>query len=402
MRTVSDGNITQALIDTQEDPSKTPYISVEINGTEYWSRLLYLEHNEEPYRERAVIGLSNRDGALDNVNLKGQEFEIGYGYDSSGNGGSATDTVGTATLWVKSIQKISKGGERIYQIYAEGMWSRLRREKVLPGLLTWKAVQDVVEGQHIGPTEYNGRMYTCITEGTTGGTEPDWTTEPVVDGTVEWEDAGAVLPYSGLFDGTHTIQEIMELVALSLGWTWVDVNTSDGIIDTFKPTFAIGQSGYEAGAAILYRLIWMTYCYYRCRPSTTFQPIFREDDEVNDITYFSDAAPYFDEYDSQDSVTEPNSIVVLCNQDPSTEEWGTADYEVIFGTATDDDAISEYVEVVEVFQDGNIRTQEDADARAEAILWRIKQEASGGRILLPFHDCRPEIGDIVGVVDNRV
>ena len=133
-RTTGAGTITQALLDTQGDAGRTPYIKIYINSTDYSSRLLYLEHHEEAYRDRAIIGLSNRDNALDAVDLDGQEFEIGYGYDTSGNGGSTTDKVDTATLWVKSHQIISVQGERIYQIYAEGMWMRLREQKVIAGI----------------------------------------------------------------------------------------------------------------------------------------------------------------------------------------------------------------------------------------------------------------------------
>ena len=403
MRTVADVTITQALIDTQSDANKIPYIHIYIDDTDYSSRLLYLEHHEEPYRERAVIGLSNRDGALDDLDLTGCEFEIGYGYDSTSHGGSANDYVLTATLWVKSIQKTSKGGERIYQIYAEGMWSRLRMEKTLPGVVSWKATIPAVEGQYITPSEPNGHYYECTVAGVTGETEPsEWPLSGTVDdGTVTWSEAGSSAPYSNLFNATHTIEEIMQLTVESLGWTWTPVSDSDGLIDVFHPVFAIGQGGYEAGASVLYRLVWMTKSYLRCRPSTVMQPVYRTEDDVADIVYYSDQDPYFDEFDSQIGQLEPNSILILCNQDPSGE-WNTPEYKIIPGTAVDQDEIDKYFEVIEVFTDGNIRTPEDADARADAILTRIKAESSGGRVLLPFHDCQIELYDKVGITDNRI
>ncbi|GAH64790.1 unnamed protein product, partial [marine sediment metagenome] len=41
----------------QESLSATPYIYICIDGVDYSSRLLQLEHHEEPYRERATIVL---------------------------------------------------------------------------------------------------------------------------------------------------------------------------------------------------------------------------------------------------------------------------------------------------------------------------------------------------------
>ncbi|GAH27733.1 unnamed protein product, partial [marine sediment metagenome] len=56
--------------------------------------------------------------SLDALDLDGKVFKIGYGY-----GGQYVDT---APLWVKSHQIISVQGERIYQMYLEGAWIRLR------------------------------------------------------------------------------------------------------------------------------------------------------------------------------------------------------------------------------------------------------------------------------------
>lgn len=402
---VAGSTITQALIDTQSDVSKTPYIYIYINSTDYSSRLLYLEHHEEPYRERAVIGLSNRDNSLDDLDLDGKEFEIGYGYDSSGHSGSATDKVDTATLWVKSHQIISIQGERIYQIYAEGMWSRLRVEKILPGVTAWKASTAYIVNQSVPPTKPNGHKYVCIIAGTSGATEPTWPTSGTVeDGTaptsIIWSEDGIANPYSNVFLATHTVEELIQIVIEAMGWTWTTVADSDGIIDVFKPMFDIGQGGYEPGAAIIYRLIWMTKSYLRAMPSKTFETVFPQTSDAVNETYYSNQAPWFIEYNEQSKLLEPNSILVLCNQDPNME-WGTDAYPLMYGTASDTDQIAKYVEIVEPFLAGNIRDQTDADNRADAILTRLKAETLGGRCLLPFHDCRVELYDKISVLDYR-
>ncbi|MFA5384140.1 MAG: hypothetical protein WC364_05675 [Eubacteriales bacterium] len=403
MRTVAAGTISQALIDTQSDVSKIPYIRIYINSVDYSSRLLYLEHHEEPYRERATIGLSNRDGTFDDLDLDGEEFEIGYGYDTTDHGGSATDYVPTATLWVKSHSIISVQGERIYQIYAEGMWSLLRVMKVLPGVTVWKASMSVVADQRINPTVPNGHVYISSAVGTTDTTEPTWPLlGGVLDNDVFWTEDGISSPYSNIFNATHTVEEIIKLVVESMGWTWTPVVSGDSIVNVFKPIFVIGSGGYESGAAIIYRLIWMTYMYMRAKPSKTFELVYPQETDPVDVTYYSAQAPFFTEYDKQSKLLEPNSIIVLCNADPSTGELNTEGYPVMTGVASDTDQIAKYVEIVEPFIDGSIREQLDATNRAEAILARLKQEISGGRVLLPFHDCQVELYDFVKIVDTRI
>lgn len=351
MRTVTAGTITQALIDAQEASGKVPYIKIYINSTDYSSRLLYLEHHEEAYRDRAVIGLSNRDNALDDIDLDGKEFEIGYGYDSSGQGGSATDKVDTATLWVKSHLIISVMGERIYQIYAEGMWMALRKQKVISGVT--------------GP---QGEMY------------------------------------HNIFDASHTVYGLIELIIEgAMSWTLEDSPPDDDIMEEFWPVFEVNQMPFENAAALLYRLIWMTKEYLRPKASKTFQCVYPQTTDAVDETYYSDQAPRFLEHNEGTILLEPNGVVVLCNQDPDNEKWNTDNYPLIAGTASDATQIAKNAlgEIVGIFLAGNIRNQDDANRRAAAILTRLKAEILSARTILPFHDCRVELYDRVQVRDLR-
>ena len=346
-RTTGAGTITQALLDTQGDAGRTPYIKIYINSTDYSSRLLYLEHHEEAYRDRAIIGLSNRDNALDAVDLDGQEFEIGYGYDTSGNGGSTTDKVDTATLWVKSHQIISVQGERIYQIYAEGMWMRLREQKVIAGIT---------------------------------GDSP---------------------LYDNIFNATHTVYGLIELVLEgAMSWTLNALPaTDDGIIDAFRPVFEINQMPYEHAAALLYRLLWMTKMYLRAKSGKAWDVVYPQTGDSVDETYYSYQAHWFAEYAEKTILLIPNSILVLCNQDP-TGEWDTPAYPLITGTASDATQIAKYTEIVQPFLAGNIRTPTDANNRAASILSKLKSEILAGRLVIP-HDAQVELYDRVEIVDGR-
>ncbi len=346
MRTVVAGTITQALIDTQNVSGRKPYISININSVEYWSRLEYIEYHEEAYRERAIIGLSNRDNSLDDLDIDGEEFEIKTGHDTTDQGGNSTDTVTHATMWVKSHQIISIQGERIYQISAEGMWIRLREQKVISGVT--------------GPQDQM---------------------------------------YSNVFNATNTVYELMELIIEgALGWTLV-IAPNDGIINTFKPVFSINQMPFENGAALLYRLVWMTKEYIRMRNNKRVDLIYPQVSDDVDETYYSDRAHWFTEYVEKSILLIPNSIVVLCNQDP-TGEWNTAAYPLIVGTASDQAQIDKYAEVIEVFVVGSITSQSDADDRADAILSKLKSEILGGRLIIP-HDSRVELYDKVSIEDYR-
>ena len=414
MRTVGGSTITQALIDTQRDATRTPYIDITIDGVNYWSRLEYLEYHEEAYRDRAIIGFNNRDRALDDLDLDGEEFAIKLGYDTSGNGGSATDTVTYPTLWVKSHQVISTMGQRYYQIYAEGMWMRLREQKVVPSAMTWVANKAYVENQYISPTTPNGHRYKCTTAGVSHATdEPTWPTAiggTVPDNTAIWTEDGVSVPYSNTFNATHTVEEIMQLIIEGLGWTWTSVGgTNDGIIQTFQPVFEINAMGFENAAALLYRLIWMTKHYLRPKAGKVMETVYPQTSNPVDENYYSDQADWFIEYVEKSILLIPNSIAVFCNRDPESGDWNTTSFPIKIGTASDAAQIAKYAEIVQPFFVGSISTatgrslaevQTDADNRADAILSKFKSEILSGRLVAP-HDCRVELYDKLGIYDRR-
>ena len=358
-RTVANGLITQALIDTQKDASRTPYIDISINDNaaagvvNYWSRLEYLEYTEEPYRDRAIIGLNNRDNALDAIDMDGQSFAIKLGYDTTAHGGSTTDTVTYPTLWVKSHQIISDQGERIYQIYAEGAWMRLREQRVITGVT--------------GPQDEL---------------------------------------YSSTFNKTHTVYDIIELIIEgAMGWTLIDSPPDDGIIDgPFMPVLDVNRLPFEHAAALLYRLIWMTKEYLRQRAGTTFQCVYPQDDDPVDLTYYSDKANWFIEYVEKTILLIPNKIVVLANQDPETGDWDSLVVGEAFDYPDNFDVsgvyTGNYAEIIQPFVVGSITNKKDADDRASAILTRLKAETLGARMVAP-HDCQLELYDKILVLDSR-
>lgn len=331
-------SISDALLAAQVAPSNTPYIRIYINSVDYSSRLLALEHHEEAYRDRAVIILRNDDLALSSVDFTGQQFKIGYGHVTASNEYSET-----ADLWVKNQLFTSAPGQQVCQLYAEGMWMRLREQRIMAGVT---------------------------------GSQPF---------------------YDNTFNATNTVYSLIELVIENaMSWTLsAFAGAQDGIINTFQPIFDINQMPYENGATVLYRLLWMTKCYLRAKAGTTFELVYPQTSDSADETYYSDQAHYFMEYTEKVSLLIPNSIVVMCNAGLDGL-WTN----IITGTAEDATEIAKYYEILQPFMAASITDQDDANRRAAAILTRLKAETLAGRLVVP-HDARVELYDKVQVVDTR-
>jgi len=332
--------LSDTLTAAQQGTSKTPYIRIVINGVDYSDRVLSVEHIEEAYRDRAIIVLRNDDRALDpgTVDLRGHRFCPGYGYVTS----EGNEYSGAPDLWVKSQQVISREGSVVCQLYCEGMWMYAREQKV--------------------------RAY------------------------------GSAPYYIGAYDGTtDTVYDIIEdIIEGALGWTLLPApSPDDGILTSFKPVFNINKVPYESAASILYRLITMTKCYYRLTAGLTWKIVYPQESDSVDEVYYSDQPHYFYEYMEKYNEVTPNRIVVYTNFNPDDETtWPS----ILVG---DTGAYSgNYNEVIQPYVVASIDNQSDANARAAALLTRVKSESLAGRLIIP-HDCGVELYDKVNVLDRR-
>ncbi len=338
------------LLTAQVSGAADPFINLNINSTDYSSRLISLEHIEEPYRDRATIVLANSDNHFDGVNLRGKSFTIGYGYTTTSGDrylGDGDGNDGISTLWVKSQSLVSMEGELVCLLECEGGWMKLR--------------------------EFNFIV----------NSDP---------------------PYFNIqFTATDTVYAIIKKALEEAGFTLNALGTQDdGIIATYSPIFVANPFTYDSPAAIIYKLLQMTKTYLRQVESLAFEIVYpQEADSVNE-TYYSDQAPYFREYVEKLNLLVPNSIAVFCNRDDEPpNDWDTAEHPLVTGTALDQDSIDAYGEVTEYHIAPFISSKTDADNRAAAILERYKAETLAGRLVLPFHDCRVELYDRVKVYDNR-
>ena len=359
MRTIHDN-----LLAAQQSGAANPYIHLSIDGTDYTSRLISLEHIEEPYRDRATIVLANSDWCFDGFenNLCGKSFTIGYGYTDSGDinrylgdGLDEGKNPAMPTLWIKTQSMVSKEGQLVCILEAEGGWGKLRE-------------------------------FTFVTT-----------------------SSAPHFNISNLgFTSTETVYVLIQKVLEECGFS-LSVDTVDDIIQSFHPVFSANPLGnYESpGYLISERLLPMTKCFLRQVESLGFEVVYPQDSDSIDETYYSDQAPYFKDYVERVCVLIPNHIVVFCNTNPDMSD--VPGYDLLVGHAKDPNQfnsegnyIGSYEEVAEYILAPLISNQIDADNRADAILTRYKAEKTlAGRLVLPFHDCRVELYDKVEIVDSR-
>jgi len=356
-------SISATMLQAQKASGKVPYIRVVINTVDLSSRLLFLEHIEEPYRERATLIFRNDDRYFDNLDFRGYNFQIGYGFTTgAGNeycGDGSSD--GTPRLYVKQQEIISSEGEVVCQLYCEGLWMFLR-----------------------------GRYAQAIAE-----------------------NEGAPAPLYQYtfneFSDDYTIYQLIEdIIETVLGWTLENsiAGGSDGIIDVIYPRISVnvsrsgGQITLDNYAEILYELLSLTKCYLRQKSDTNWELVYPQDDDAVDETYCipqslatSEDEMVAYEYMERLSEATPNRTYVAANS-PDGVDWSG----LILG---DSGAYSgNGPEQFEIYVIPWIDNQTDANKVASAIQTRINSETSFRRAIVPY-DCRVELYDRIQIQDSR-
>ena len=357
--------LSAALLAAQQAASRTPAIRILINGVNYSSRLLLLEHREEPYRDEATIVLNNSDRGLYSVslptsNLMGYRFRIAYGYytgeivaEPNGDG-AGNEYVETADLWVKTQQIVSEEGHNVCILGCQGQWYYLREQRVM-------ATLDAEAVKALDPAKVTNDPY-----------------------------------FKKVFDGTMTVYQLIESVLENaIGWTLNAVPaTNDGIIAAYKPVFTLEELPY-AGVS-LRKLIMMTKCYLRPKANLIWEVVYPQTTDLVNETYYSGQSPFFTKYGESMALVIPNRPVVFAGNPKGETPWPTP---VIIG---DTGAYTgNYVQVMEPEVAPAITTQTDADNRASVLLTRHESENRLSGSLIAYHDSRVELYDKVNVIDSR-
>lgn len=355
MRTIS-----TELQTAQDAASNEPYIKLFITGPwettgtvsyNYSSnrgRLKQLEHYEGMWDSYATIILDNSDGQVVE-DLTGYWVEIGYGYKTT----LGYDSSPTSRLWVKSQLELSAEGQRYTVLELVGVWRMLAEQLLRTG----------------DPPFYIR------------------TENPETGNTYYSEGMSAYGLIEAILAEVSTTDYVFELLPL---------DEDDGIIDTFVPKFEINTlATFEDALTLVRRLMDMTKSYLRAEADLKFRIIYPQEDDVEDVTYYSYQNHYFYESLERRNLVIPNHIIVFANAGDDGL-WT----DIITAEAMDEDQIEKYRDITEIHLAPTIDDQDDAYNRAVAILTKQQAGLISGRLIAP-HDCRLQLYDKVNKGDNR-
>jgi hypothetical protein len=252
--------------------------------------------------------------------------------------GEGPEYIETSRLWVKKHQQVSIAGKYVIILYLEGKWAKLRETLM-----------------RIGDPPYYIAEYT--------------------EDTV-FDIIGYVL---GEIDPSMSLQ--------ALG------DQDDSIIDTYVPPFGVNTVNFDDAASIVYTLLKMTKCFLRPKAGLDFEVRFLQDDDDHDAEY--DITQFY-EWSGGLALTVPNQVILFANAG-SDGQWT----EIISKTSDDEESQGQYGIVPIIVLAPEITVEADAQARADAVLTRIKAETLVGQLVMP-HDCRHELYDFIQVDIGRV
>jgi len=347
-------SVSEAFLAAQQAATNSPYcklvftskdagttVDLSTDSSVYGNRILLIDHTEEPYDDYATIIFRNHDRTV--PSMKGYWTEIGYGYTIDGTPqylGDGTNEPAPPRLWIKHQQTISSGGKLWELLELEGMWAKLREQVIRLG----------------SPPLYT-KSYT-----------------------------------------TDTIYNIIGYILAELGMNLNALVEDDGIIDSLQPQFDINAQPFEYAASLIYRLLNMTASYLKALDDLEFEIKYPQSSDSVDLTFYSDAAPYFYEYLERDNVLVPNHFLVYGNE--GTDGLWTSYLSSASTHGVDQAEIDAYDEIYRIVLAGSLTTQASVNSRAASLLARAKFEAMAGRMYAP-HDARVELYDRLAIEDSR-
>lgn len=347
-------SVSAAFLTAQQAASNSPFckliftsknggttVDLSTDSSEFGNRIILIDHTEEPYDDFATIIFRNHDRTI--PRMKGYWVEIGYGYTIAGSPqylGDGTNEGAPPRLWVKHQQTVSSGGKLWEVLELEGMGAKLREQVMRLG----------------DPPEYE-KKYT-----------------------------------------TDTVFDIIGYILDELGMTLNALAEDDGIIDTLEPAFDVNSMPFERAAPLIYRLLHMTASYLKALDDLEFEIKYPQSSDTVDITFYSDADPYFYEYVERVNTLVPNHFLVFGNEG---DDGLWLNYiSSISPNGVDQEEIDAYDEIYKIILAGSLTTQAQVDNRAAVLLRRAKFELLAGRLYAP-HDARLELYDKVVIEDNR-
>jgi len=392
-----------SLLEAQQADFTEPYIKIDIgpSGDPDYSfsslsdEIISVEHIERPFGGTATIVLNNYDKSLKDIDFRGRRVEINYWFE--GVGGDA----GTAPpLWVFSDRELSSEGQNQVELICIDVWNILSLLNVgvggtkLAGTITGSlSISDTLTGETSGATGtviLVGADYVHV--GDVSGKFVDGEkAEKNVSNYITIDSQGIVGSSSGPAYNwdvrTLTVENILDQIFNSISVD-VDIDETDGIVDTYKPTLSttMGQTSFLNLAQDLLR---MTKCGFRIENDEDLH-LFEVDETPGDEVYTYDSAHAF-YVDIRDlSLILPNRVICVDG------EGGHK------GSAEDAAAIAQFrdIAVTKFISAENLESDSEANDRAAAELSRSQWNSAAGQIIAPMN-VGQELFDYIKIIDSR-
>ena len=380
------------------------------------SRILRIEHAEEPFSHKATIFLDNSDliftsrqlpqtlPVVLDTDLKGFKAVISYGFTIAG-----VDFFSPcAPLWVVMQRLDSSQSKLACALECIGMPNFLAEDRAqflfmpteydtrtvktlinemmsgtasntFASYTVWATATPYVKGDLRRRNDSTEYLYECAVAGTSGGFYPSWADEVgsvVTDGTVKWECVGAPLvSYSHC--PTYTV-------------VW---GTEDSLIDNYIPKDGFRIYKDSSRLAALRRLLDWTKCVARFRDDGSiyiFSPT--TSGAVFDYEYsLAEGAHTFFSKVYQKKLCLPNKIVVSSRGDDAVK---------YSGEASDMGSYAALGFYQTQFEETFLISDAQATAIAESILYKYQMWAEVGSLFVPMNVVQ-ELYDYIKVTDIR-
>ena len=395
------GSGAGSLLAAQQAASAEPYVKIDIgpDGAPDYTysslsdEIIKLKHIERPFGGTAAIILNNYDKSLKDIDFRGRRVEISYWFE--GIGGTAGKT---APLWVLSDRELSSEGQNEVELICIDIWNVLSLLKMgiggtrLAGTITGTlALQDTVTGETSGATgtvillgtayvhlgdvsgkfvvgekakKDGGNYITIDTVGTVGSSSgPAWNWD-VRDKTIE-----------------NILDQLLSSISVD-----VDIDDSDGIVDSYKPPYStvMGQTTF---LQVVQDMLRKTMLGFRMQNDGDLH-LFEIDDTPGDevYTYDTDHVFYVDIRDL--SLILPNRIICVDG------EGGHQ------GSAENATAIAAFMAITSFIGADKLVNNTEADSLAAAELARSEWNSAAGTIVAPMN-VGQELFDYIKVIDSR-
>ena len=395
------GSGVGSLLVAQQAASTEPYIKVDIGpdgAPDYIyssldDEIIKLKHIERPFGGVATIVLNNYDKSLKDIDFRGRRVEISYWFkDIGGTAGKA------APLWVLSDRELSSEGQNQVELICIDIWNVLSLLKMgiggtrLAGTITGTlALTDTLTGDSSGATG------TVILLGTAYVHLGDVSGKFVVGEKAKKDVSNYItidaVDTVGSSSGPawnwevrdKTIENILDQLLSSISVD-VDIDVSDGIVDTYKPPYStvMGQTTF---LQVVQDMLRKTKLGFRMQNDGDLHLFEIDDVPGNEVyTYDTDHVFYVDIRDL--SLMLPNRVICVDG------EGGH------YGSAENATAIAAFMAITSFIGADKLVNDAEADSIAAAELARSEWNSAAGNIVAPMN-VGQELFDYIKVIDSR-